>query len=589
MVSLVKKPIVWILILVAVLCIGLGISCARVFTVDAICPGVKAGDISVSNLSLEEAEAKLRDNLSTVKFDAPLHIVFGDVEKTVLPSDFLVAYDYKKTAEKALSYAHEGNFFQKVSQSVRAFFFKKEIPMEISYDEAVFETTMENLMSGIGEKVQEHSWVIEEDTLIFTNGHPGYMPDSVTVSEAILEALRNGTYNKKIVFKKDERNPRDISVDTLYDAVYAVSSDASYKIEDGKVVMTPHVFGVSFDKEQAKQLMDENTKHGQSFRLPLQISAPSVTTEDIEAKLFSKVIGEHTTTFKTSDVGRSKNIALATHKINGTILAPGEIFSYNDVVGERSYSEGFQTAHVYVNGETVDGIGGGICQVSSTLFNAVVFANLDIVERVNHQLTVSYVPLGRDATVDYGNIDFRFKNTTGNPVKIVGTCEDGTLHMALLGFKEHDNETVTFETVTVGHTDPPERKVDDPTLPLGEEKEESPGSIGYIVDTYKVIHRDGMPDEKIYLCRSNYRGTFRIIHVGTGEAVPENPLEEVDPNAPGAEPDTPSPSDEPSSQKPEDPSLTEPTASPEAPATSSPEPQNPETSPVPVPDEDSEL
>ena len=127
LVSLVKKPIVWILILVAVLCIGLGISCARVFTVDAICPGVKAGDISVSNLSLEEAETKLRDNLSTVKFDAPLHIVFGDVEKTVLPSDFLVAYDYKKTAEKALSYAHEGNFFQKESQSVRAFFFKKDI------------------------------------------------------------------------------------------------------------------------------------------------------------------------------------------------------------------------------------------------------------------------------------------------------------------------------------------------------------------------------------------------------------------------------------------------------------------------------
>jgi len=526
-----KKSVIILICVVLFIAIVLGASVARAYSVDKICGGVTAGGVSISKLSVPKAEEKLRENLHEELFDTPVHLVLGDVEKSVKPSDFLAAYDYKKTAEKAIAYGHEGSFLQRIGQTLRTFFIKKNIEMEISYDEAAFADIMENLMTGVGEKVQEHIWEIQDDVLLVTTGHPGLLPDESSVAEAILQAIRDGEYDEKIIFEKESRNPAQLSAETLYSLVSSVASNASYAIENGKVVMHPHTLGISFDKVKAQEIIDLHDGFGVTFEIPLKIEEPEVTLEDIEEKLFSSIIGEYTTTFKTSDVGRTKNIVLATNKINGTILAPDEIFSYNGVVGERSYSEGFQDAKVYVNGETVDGIGGGICQVSSTLFNAVVFANLEIVERVNHQLTVSYVPLGRDATVDYGNIDFRFKNNTGYPLKIVCSAEGGKMYMAIYGYKEDKSEKISFETVTIGHTAPPERKVDDPTLPLGEEKVESEGSSGYVVDTYKVIQKDGESTERVYLCRSNYRGNLRVIRVGTGEAVPSpSPTEGTEPS-----------------------------------------------------------
>ncbi len=564
-----------ILLICAVLAVGVifGIVVARVGNVNKICPGVWAGGVSLSNLTEEEAEEKLRKQLQDITFDKPIHLVLGNVEKTVVPSDFLAAYDYRKTAEKVLEYAHTGSTFKKFSQALRSFFVPKHFGMEISYDETAYQEAIDSLMTGVGEKVQEHTWEVKGDKLLFKNGQPGLLPDEISVSDAIIDTISKGEYKDKIVFKKENRTPSAIDADLLYTKVCAEASDASYAIEDGKVIMHPHVLGISFDVAKAQELLDTHTAYGETFEIPLQIQKPQVMLEDIEARLFSRIIGEYTTVFKTGDVSRSKNISLATNKIDGTILAPDEVFSYNDVVGERSYSEGFQDAKVYVNGETVDGIGGGICQVSSTLFNAVVFANLEIVERVNHQLTISYVPLGRDATVDYGNIDFRFRNNTGYPVKIVGSAENGKMHIAIYGYKENESETVSFETVTIGHTAPPEKKVDDPTLPLGEEKVESEGTSGYVVDTYKIIKRDGEEPERVYLCRSTYRGNLKIIRVGTGEAVPSpEPGEE-----PGVSPlPVEGPTDVPPSSKP--------TQTPDAPV---PEVQVPAETPE-VPDETTE-
>ncbi len=539
-VNTLKHPKKLFIMCVCIVLIGgvlLGACVARAYNINKICGGISAGGVSLSNLSKEEAVEKMREKLSGTEFDKTVTVVLGDVEKNVLPSDFLAAYDYETTAEKALSYAHEGSMLKRIGQAFRAFILRKDVGMEISVDDVVYNETLDSLMTGIGDKVQEHTWEIEDGTLVVTTGTPGLLPDRYTVSEAILEKISDGDYKKPIVFKKESRNPSPLSAETLYDAVYSEASDASYSIEDGKVIMRPHTLGISFDKERADEIIDAHPGHGVTFEIPLTIREPEVTLEDIEEKLFSEVIGEYSTTFKTSQVSRSKNILLASNKINGTILAPDEIFSYNDVVGERSYSEGFEEATVYMNGESVPGLGGGICQVSSTLFNAVVFADLEIVERVNHQLTVSYVPLGRDATVDYGNIDFRFKNTSGYPVKILSSAEDGVMYMAILGYKEDKSKSVSFETVTIGHTEAPEKKVDDPTLPLGEEKVESEGTSGYIVDTYKITKRDGEEADREYLCRSNYRGALRIIHVGTGEAVPSpTPGEGEDVPPEGGEP-----------------------------------------------------
>lgn len=498
--------------------------------------GVTAGKVNISGLTVEEAAQKLRDTLKDSSFDTPVHLVFDDVEKSVIPADFLASYNYEKSAEKASLIFKNGNFLSRIGRAFCSFFVKQEAGMVVEYDEVTYNEVLKSLVADVQNRVVEHSWEIKDDVLVVTTGRPGLMPDDAAVSAAILDTIGKGTFDKKIVFKKESRNPTQLDAAVLHSAVCAEAADAYYEIVDGKVVIHPHVIGVSFDGDVAEGLIESNTGHGITFKIPLRIQEPSTTLEDIEEKLFSDVIGEYKTKFNTGDVPRSKNVALAANKINGTILAPGEIFSYNDVVGERSYSEGFETAGVYVNGETVQGIGGGICQVSSTLFNAVVLANLDIVERVNHQLTVSYVPLGRDATVDYGNIDFRFRNSTDYPVKIVCSAEGGVMYTAVYGHKEDESLEVSFETVTIGHTPPPERKVEDPTLPKGEEKVESEGTNGYVVDTYKIVTRDGQEPQRSYLCRSNYNGSFRIIHIGTGEAVPSPTPDETD---------EPSESDEP--------------------------------------------
>jgi len=576
-----KKKTYIILCAVLILAVLFAASAVRAYGSGKIPGGTRAGGVDVSGLTLEEATDKLRQNLDNSIFDKAVHVVLGDVEKTVVPSDFLAAYDYEKTAEKASHHLKEGNFFLRIGRAFCSFFVKQEVGVEIEYDKVAYEDILESLLADIGDRVVEHSWEIQDDKLVVTTGRPGLMPDAESVSGAILDTIRMGTYNEKITFEKKSRRPAPLTAEKLQDKICAESSNAYYEIVEGKVVMYPHVLGVSFDKAEAQAIIDSHTGDGATFEIPLVIHEPEITLEEIEAQMFSDVIGEYATRFNSGDVARSKNIALASNKINGTILAPGEVFSYNGVVGERSYSEGFETASVYVNGETVPGIGGGICQVSSTLFNAVVFANLDIVERVNHQLTVSYVPLGRDATVDYGNIDFRFRNSTEFPIKIVCSSEGGKMYTAIYGQETEDRETVSFETVTIGHTDPPERKVDDPTLPLGEEKVESEGSSGYVVDTYKIIEREGREPEKVYLCRSNYNGSFRVIHVGTGEAVPSPTPDEGEEPTASVSPVTPTPSGT-SSHAPSP----SPTRAPSPSPTATPEAEEAET-PAPTPDSDS--
>ncbi|MBQ7036975.1 MAG: VanW family protein [Clostridia bacterium] len=536
-----RRPFIIFACVGLLIVILLGISVVRAYgSTNKICAGITAGGVSIGNLTTEEAAEKLRNQLANTAFDKPIYIVLGDVEKKIVPADFLASFEYEKTAKAALQYGKKGNFFSRIGQTLLTVFSKRDIPMEVSVDDLAYEEALNFIMDGVTEKVQEHKWEISDNKLIVTTGHPGLLPDKMAVSEAVLNTIRKGTYDKKIVFGYEERKPSALSAEYLYDKVASEAKDAYYALEDGKVVIYEHSLGVAFDKSVAQKEIDTHKGNGVTFEIPLTISSPRVTTEDVESQLFGDTLGEHETKFNTGDVGRSKNIALAAHKINGTILAPGEVFSYNGVVGERSYSEGFETAHVYVNGETVDGVGGGICQVSSTLFNAVVYANLEIVERVNHQLTVSYVPLGRDATVDYGNIDFRFKNTTGHPLKIVCTAENGVMYTGLFGKKEDKSLEVSFETTVIRELDPPERKKDDPTLPKGEEKVEKPGSSGYVVDTYKIVKRDGKETERTYLCRSTYNGTFREILVGTGEEVPEVIPGEENPEEGG---ETPSPTE----------------------------------------------
>ena len=194
---------------------------------------------------------------------------------------------------------------------------------------------------------------------------------------------------------------------------------------------------------------------------------------------------------------------------------PNETFSYNKTLGARTAAAGYKNAKVYEAGQVVDGIGGGICQISTTLYNAVLRANLEIVERRNHQFVTSYVEAGMDATVVYGMTDFKFKNTRKYPVKIIASAKNGVATVSLYGIKESEEYTFSFRTVTVSTIPTSTKYIDDATLPAGTEKVKQKGANGKKTETYMTKMLNGKIVETKILSRDTYDAMQRIVLRGT--------------------------------------------------------------------------
>ena len=217
------------------------------------------------------------------------------------------------------------------------------------------------------------------------------------------------------------------------------------------------------------------------------------------------------------NTSRSTNLQLAVDKINGTIIAPGKEFSYNKIVGERTIAAGYKEAKVYSNGQVVDGIGGGICQISSTLYDAVVFANLDVTERYNHQFLTSYVSAGRDATVAYGYKDLKFVNNRTYPIKIIASVNSGVAKIDIYGIKEETEYDISFDVEVVSNIPYDTEYKEDSSLAEGEEYVEQAGANGIIVNTYKVIKKNGVIISKELISKDTYNSMDRIIVKGTAK------------------------------------------------------------------------
>ena len=222
-------------------------------------------------------------------------------------------------------------------------------------------------------------------------------------------------------------------VNELYNKVYREPVDAYYETEPFKLY--PEVDGIKFaiSLEEAEKIISDKTK--EEYIIPLTITKANKTVNDIGTEAFPYEISKYSTKYDVSNTNRSQNLKLASDKINGTVLMPGEEFSYNQVVGKRTVEAGYKNAKIYSNGQVVDGLGGGICQISSTLYNAVLLADLEITERRNHYFKTSYVPAGRDATVVWGSIDFKFKNTRSYPIKIEAKVSSGIAEFKIFGIK----------------------------------------------------------------------------------------------------------------------------------------------------------
>lgn len=290
------------------------------------------------------------------------------------------------------------------------------------------------------------------------------------------------------------------------------AKNASLSLETGKIIPEQRGRRVDFEenKEQLLRVLREK-----SAQLPILVQevSPRISASDIEKSGVKDLLGIYTTYFNNNDINRTTNIRLAVEKINGTLLQPGEVFSYNDIVGPRDIQHGFKEAMEIVNGELVPGIGGGVCQGSSTLYNAVLFAGLQIMERTNHSKPLSYVPLGRDATVAYGALDFKFVNNSPVPVMILAEVQGNQLKMGVFG-KDTSGETVQIVVTDQREIPPGIIQRPDATLNAGEKKVEQPGSPGYEVTVLRIWQKNGKEVRREVLSRDQYLPTNTIVRVG---------------------------------------------------------------------------
>ena len=368
------------------------------------------------------------------------------------------------------------------------------------------------------------------------------------------------------------RVPEPLDVDTLYeryckDAVEPQLEKTTGEVKEGKD-------GYSFDREALSAAL-ETLGPGEELRVGIFTTHPQLTAKELRKTLFKDVIAEAHTTH-TNIANRTNNLKLACKEIDGTILMPGETFSFNKVVGQRTEEKGYKEAIAYVSGgESKPEVGGGICQVASSIYYAVLQADLKTVERQPHMYKVDYVPIGMDATIYWGSLDFKFQNSSPYPLKIEASVSGGKVHIKLLGTEWKDYtvelsseilETTEFEVV--------EKEVpNDGTYKNGEVI--TTGYTGYKVATYKTTRsiKTGKKIETTQIAISRYKKRDKVIAKVVGS--PTNPTNPTNPTSPTSKP-TEKPTEKP----------TQPPTNPTPPPSSETTPPSSETDPPTEPPTD---
>lgn len=285
----------------------------------------------------------------------------------------------------------------------------------------------------------------------------------------------------------------------------------------GAIVRQFEVAGVALNADGMVEAVSDAIRNGHNVQLPIEEAEKHTPDEDL--KNIKQVVAEFSTRFSARNRPRSANIKLAASKIDGLVLMPGDQFSFNGIVGQRTLKAGFQVAGVYINGQHDTGVGGGICQVSTTLYNSALFANLKINRRRNHSLPVPYVPLGRDATVDWGNIDLVLENSYDRPIALTAAYTPGKLTFRVLGMKS-PGLSVKVSQEGLRSWTVAKQEVKDESLPAGKTKVIKPGSTGHSVKTYRSVYQDGKLVRRELLGTSRYGGDAQVIAVGTGKPTP---------------------------------------------------------------------
>ena len=397
--------------------------------------------------------------------------------KQINLKDIKGKFDIENAVENAYNKGRDKDIVASNYKTILTLIIGENISANFTYDEELLEEKINEISLELPDLAIDSSYIIEGNKLIIKNSTDGIKIQKESFKQNLINAFSGSQKEFELPVEKAEK--QEINIQKIHDEIYKEPVNAYYTTEPFKVYKEEKGLDFAISVEEATQMLKENKTE---YEIELKELKPQITVSDLGDAAFPDTLSTFTTTYGTADVNRNANIALAAQSINSVVVMPGETFSYNELIGECSTARGYKISTIYLNGELSTGIGGGICQVSTTLYNAVLRANLEIVQRRNHSLGVTYVPAGQDAMVNIGTSDFKFKNNREYPIKVIAYVNPGSVTCAIKGLKQDVEYEVKLESRTIEKTD-----------------------VKYKVETFKVLYLNGNVVSRTWLSTDTYK------------------------------------------------------------------------------------
>ena len=484
-----------------------GACCVLAHTSSTYFPHTHINGVDVSGKNQDGAIIAMQLSLGSQTIDLTLE---GESQPftTVLMSDLLDQQPVDSDGVIAVYDRQHSGLFSGGWQYLRHLVSGGSEVLSYQWNEAGLDGWVSDIQQQVYRAPQDTSAEIDNGQLVISVAEDGRQVSADTVRSLLLSVTDASSADSYGFTLQPEVLPsKTLTAQEIHDQLHGEMKNASYDAATGAII--PEQAGADFDLDAVQSAMDAAAP-GETLSLPATIEEPEVTASQLKAVLFRDVLGE-ARTHVSGSAGRIGNVKLSAKSINGIVLNSGDTFSYNQTVGQRTEARGYKPAPAYVKGETVDEVGGGICQTSSTLYLACLMSNLEITERYAHRYIPAYISPGMDATVSWGGPDYKFTNDTLYPIKIVTSYSGGYLTVKILGTNVNGTHvkmtnkklsTVNYEVVYE----------DDNTLAPGTEKVKTTPYTGSKWKTYRSVYdANGNLISSNFEASSDYKSRNKVI------------------------------------------------------------------------------
>lgn len=413
-----------------------------------ILANVSIAGVDVGGMTKQVAQYAVQAATEKTYSQENMVIRIGEDQVEITPAESGVSLDVNAAVEAAYAYGRTGSTSQQQEEQRNAMLngYSVDPGTYLTLNTKAIEAKVEELGSKYSSTLKQSSYEIvgempsllesaEETgglTLVVTLGTPEYALDLDDLYEQVIAAYGSNTFLVEAECPAIE--PEEVDLEAIWEEYYVAPADAA--MNENTFEVQEASYGYGFDLDIARAMLSE-AAYGETVEIPFERIAPEVLAGSLSSVLFRDVLGSYTAS-SASDPNRDVNLALACEAINGTVLYPGDLFSYNEALGERTEANGYKPGASYSGNETVYTVGGGICQVSSSLYYCALVADLEIVERECHAFAPSYMPLGVDATVNWGTLDFIFRNDMDYPIRIEASASGGKVTVSIIGTDERN-------------------------------------------------------------------------------------------------------------------------------------------------------